>query len=381
MKSMDTETRQRGRPERGDAATPGHGDENYFAASPHLRVSASLLIALLVMCAMRASAAGVWTRQQSGTMAWLHAVYFLDQNRGWAVGSGGALLATTDGGEHWTVMKRPTEDALRDLYFSDEKTGWLVCERSVYLLKTKDEQRTYLMSTSDGGASWKRVNIATGEADARLVRALFTNRERGWVFGEAGALYMTRDGGKSWLRQRSPTRFLLLGGTSIDADRIWLVGAGATIVHTSDGGETWRTGALVGVADTASVSGRVRLNAVSFVEPRIGWAVGNGGRIFNTLDGGRTWRAQTSNVTADLFDVKFLNASEGWAVGAAGTLIHTTDSGLHWQTVETGTTHPLERLFFAGRERGWAVGFGGTILAYTPGGPQSPQAPKLKGQK
>jgi photosystem II stability/assembly factor-like uncharacterized protein len=339
------------------------------------------LIVLLVVCAACVQAAGVWTRQQSGTMAWLHAAYFLDQNRGWAVGSNGTLLATVNGGETWTTMKRPTEDALHDIYFSDEKTGWLVCERSVYLLRTKDEQRTYLMSTTDGGASWKRVQLSGSDADARLVRALFTTREHGWVFGEAGALYMTRDGGKNWLRQRSPTRYLLLGGASVDADRIWLVGAGATILQTSDGGATWRTGSLIGANDAATASARVRLNAVSFVEPRIGWAVGTGGRIFNTLDGGRTWRAQASNVTADLFDVKFLNASEGWAVGAEGTLIHTTDSGIHWQAVESGTTHPLERLFFSGRERGWAVGFGGTILAYTPGGPQSPKAPKLKAQR
>jgi photosystem II stability/assembly factor-like uncharacterized protein len=305
-------------------------------------------------------------------MAWLHAVYFLDENRGWAVGGSGALLGTTDGGATWKVMRRPTEDSLRDLYFTNEQTGWLVCERSVYMLKMNDEPRAYLMKTTDGGSTWDRVNVVGSQVDARLVRALFTVRGRGWAFGEAGALFTTRDGGTSWTRQRVPTRHLLLGGDFITADKGWLVGAGATILQTSDGGETWR-------ADAVDAAG-VRFNAVSFVEPRIGWAVGSAGRVFNTIDGGRTWQAQKSGVTSDLLDVKFLDASEGWAVGAQGTIIHTTDSGLHWQVVPSDTRHPLERVCFISRERGWAVGFGGTIITYAPAS-RPRRVPELKSQE
>jgi photosystem II stability/assembly factor-like uncharacterized protein len=305
-------------------------------------------------------------------MAWLHAVHFLDQQRGWAVGGSGVLLETTDGGATWKSLRRPSEDTLRDLYFSDEQTGWLVCERSIYLLKTKDEPRTYLMNTTNGGLTWKRVNVIGREADARLVRALFTREGRAWAFGEGGLLYTTNDGGTNWARQRVPTRHLLLGGDFIDADRGWLVGAGATILQTWDGGQTWH-------ADTVNAAG-VRFNAVSFVETRLGWAVGTEGRVFATIDGGRTWREQASGVRADLLDVKFLDASEGWAVGAQGTIIHTTDSGLHWRVVPSGTFHPLERLSFINRDRGWAVGFGGTIIAYAPGTPTPKKAPELKGK-
>ena len=328
----------------------------------------------LLSTAFVAQGAGSWTRQRSGTMAWLHAVYFLDENRGWAVGGNGALLGTTDGGETWEALRRPSEDTLRDLYFFDEQTGWLVCERSVHLLKTNDEPRAYLMKTTDNGSTWKRVNVVGSQVDARLVRALFTVRGRAWAFGEAGALFTTHDGGTSWTRQRVPTRHLLLGGDFITADRGWLVGAGATILQTSDGGETWRASLL-------NDAQGVRFNAASFVEPRIGWAVGSAGRVFATIDGGRTWQAQKSGTSADLLDVKFLDASEGWAVGAKGTVIHTTDSGLHWQTVPSDTTHPLERLCFVSRERGWAVGFGGTIISYAPAASTPKKAPELKGQK
>jgi photosystem II stability/assembly factor-like uncharacterized protein len=329
-------------------------------------------LVLIGLCATLAPASSAWRRQQSGTMAWLHAVYFLDQDRGWAVGGNGALLSTKDGGKTWALMRRPSDDALRDLYFADEKNGWLVCERSIYLLKEKDEPRTYLLNTTDGGATWKRVNVTAKEVDARLVRALFTPEGRAWAFGEAGALYTTRDGGVSWVRQRVPTQHLLLGGAFLNAEEGWLVGAGATLLQTSDGGQTWRAGTIMGPA-------QVRFTAVSFVDRLRGWAVGTGGLVFATGDGGRSWRAQASKVTADLYDVKFVDASQGWAVGAEGTIIHTTDGGGHWAIEPSDTTHPLERLYFVNRERGWAVGFGGTIISYDTSA--ATRAPELKGQR
>jgi photosystem II stability/assembly factor-like uncharacterized protein len=292
-------------------------------------------------------------------LAWLHSVFFLDESQGWAVGSKGTFLATVDGGKSWQIKPSPTEDALRDIYFTDDKTGWVLCEASLFDLKHKEDPRTYLMQTTDAGDTWKRINILGADVNARLVRTIFSGG-RGWAFGEEGAIFTTRDMGLNWSRLKSPTRHLLLGGTFIDDDRGWLVGAGATIIQTADGGETWHISKLV-EANRMSV----RFGATSFVGNRLGWAVGSGGSIYHTQNGGRTWEQQVSGITADLFDVKFLDATEGWAVGAEGTIIHTTDGGLHWAEERSDTEHPLERIFFADRHHGWAVGFGGTVVAYT----------------
>jgi photosystem II stability/assembly factor-like uncharacterized protein len=299
-----------------------------------------------------------WMRQRVASLAWLHGVFFLDENRGWAVGSKGAFWATLDGGKSWEKKSPPTEGELRDISFTDDKTGWVLCETSLFDLKGKDDPRTYLMQTTDAGASWKRINIAGADVNARLVRAIFSGG-RGWAFGEEGAIFTTRDNGVTWTQLQSPTRHLLLGGTFIDDDRGWLVGAGATIIQTSDGGETWHVSKLGDASRTG-----VRFTATSFVGNRFGWAVGSGGTIYHTENGGRTWQQQSSGITTDLFDVKFLDAAEGWAVGAEGTIIHTRDGGLHWAAERTETEHPLERVFFADRTHGWAVGFGGTVVAY-----------------
>ena len=317
----------------------------------------SCLLLLLLFSQTTLAHGGAWKRQPSGSLSWLHGVFFLDQSRGWAVGSKGAFLATDDGGQTWKARPKPTDDSLIDIYFADPLNGWLVCEVNVYQLKTKDQPRTYLMNTTDGGENWQSVKIPAVDVNARLVRAVFSPSGQGWAFGEGGAVYKSSAGDGNWVKLNAPTRHLLLGGTFIDDHRGWIVGAGATILQTSDGGETWH------VSQLAAAPG-VRFNATSFIGNRLGWAVGSGGNIYRTANGGRTWQSQNSAVAVDLFDVKFLNELEGWAVGADGTAIHTADGGLTWVTEPSGTTHPLERLFFVDRTHGWAVGFGGTILNY-----------------
>ena len=312
-------------------------------------------VLLLVVFCSNAMAESGWARRPSGTLAWLHAVYFVDQNHGWAVGSKGVLLKTGDGGLSWQQQRSPTEANLFDVQFLDANNGWLVCEKNEYELKGQ-EPRSYLMTTGDGGKTWIRVDVKDLDPASRLLRAVFRSSGRGWIFGEAGTVYATQDAGMSWKKLVLQTHYLLLGGTFIDDDRGWLVGAGATVMETSDGGETWHRSAI----DAPGT----RFTAASFVDNRKGWAVGAAGAVYSTSNGGRTWIQQASGVTADLLDVKFLNQLEGWAAGAEGTLIHTTDGGQHWTTVPSGTTHPLERLFFVDGNHGWAVGFGGTVVAY-----------------
>ena len=343
----------------------------------------SLLFSFACCLLPSAAQAAVWEKQRTGTFAWLHSVFFVDERSGWAAGSKGALLSTTDGGATWELRKRPTEDALRDIFFHDAETGWLVCERSIFKPMEKEESISYLLKTTDGGAHWSRVEVTRGpDVDLKLAGLRFADREHGWVYGELGALFLTSDGGKTWSRQRVPTRHLLLSASFLDAQTGWLSGGGMTVLKTSDGGATWRAGTVFLVADgggaqrpkestrgepeqlepeTRQVGGR-RLNAVWFATPVRGWAVGGEGVILATVDGGLTWRPQMSGVGDDLYDVRFFNEAEGWAVGRGGALLHTTDGGRTWTDTKRLTTHALERIHMVGR-RAWAVGFGGTIVA------------------
>src|ERR1043166_5450056 len=112
------------------------------------------MFVLIARCLLPTAYAASWVRQPSGTMAWLHAVYFLDQNRGWVGGSSGAFLQTTDGGVKWSRAPFVTKDTLIDIYFADEKIGWLLAQRDPLKLKA-NERSSYLLNTNDGGVTWR----------------------------------------------------------------------------------------------------------------------------------------------------------------------------------------------------------------------------------
>jgi photosystem II stability/assembly factor-like uncharacterized protein len=55
-------------------------------------------------------------------------VHFIDQDRGWVVGRnfGGKILATSDGGDAWTLLDVPTDDPLLRVRFTKDGHGWIL---------------------------------------------------------------------------------------------------------------------------------------------------------------------------------------------------------------------------------------------------------------
>ena len=287
-------------------------------------------------------------------MAWLHSVYFLDANRGWIAGSNGTLLSTVDGGATWSRTSFTSRDSFNDVYFADSANGWLLGQRDQFNLKP-NERISYLLNTRDGGATWQRTFLNTGDVNTRFTRMVFRDPQHGWVFGETGTVFATTDGGAHWLPQRSASKHLLLGGAFAADNRSLIVGAGATIMQ-SDDGFNWRISA-------ANNDAHDRFNAVA-INSQFIWAAGNNGSILKSINSGRSWLKQNSETNADLLDIKFIDAREGWAVGAHGALLHTNDGGLHWRAETVAGSRGLERLFIIDRHHIWAVGFGGTILRF-----------------
>lgn len=302
-----------------------------------------------------------WRRQPSGSLAWLRAVAFTDARTGLAAGANGVLLKTTDGGATWRKAALPTKDDVRDIFFLDAVTGWLVCNRSEFNLKTARDLRGYLLKTTDGGASWQRIEITNVNANARLTRIVFSDSLNGFALGETGTLFRTNDGGASWQRETVSTKQIFIDAAFIAPTHAWLIGTGGYLMHSSDGGATWRE------QNITSNTPDIRLRAVSFPDATRGWTVGDGGQILHTHNGGKTWQTQAAPTTNNLTDVHFTNAREGFAIGELGTIIHTSNGGATWRTLPSPTSQRLERMFFmrdltTGQTRAWAIGFGGTII-------------------
>ena len=318
----------------------------------------SFIKRLTVLCAFcfifLQTANASWTKKNSGTLAWLHSVYFVDDHRGWIAGSNGTLLTTDDGGASWKQTKKFNDDNIRDVYFADAQNGWLLCERDVYGGDVLSP--SYLLKTSDGGANWERVQVLN-QGRERVVKIFFTKNENGFAVGEAGAIWQTTDDKSVWKKLTLPVRYLMLDGAFADNLHGSLVGGGGTTLFTEDGGLTWNPAAV----DRTNAA--VKLNSIFFVNKNVGWTVGGQGRILFTNNAGKLWHEQNSNVSNNLFDIFFVNTAEGWAVGDDGAILHTTTAGNVWNAEATSDRHKLEKVFFIG-QKGFAVGFGGTLLVY-----------------
>jgi photosystem II stability/assembly factor-like uncharacterized protein len=314
----------------------------------------------------RESAVGGWAAQHSGVLNRLHAVFFVDRQRGWAAGSNGTFLTTEDGGAAWKRVTTPQRDVLRDVFFVDSERGFLLGEYSIFNRRAEDisPDRGFLMATGDAGRNWQPVELRDKSLDASdqrqyngngLVRLLFADDRAGWAVGEAGLILSTRDSGQTWARQRVPVSKLFYDVTALDASQAWAVGGGGTVIRTVDGGKNWNE----------QPSGvKQALHAVHFLDNRRGWAVGANGTIIVTANGGNRWEPQSAGTDATLHAVFFTGKTDGWAAGERGTLLHTANGGQTWEVVPLKTRAHLMRLFFVAPDCGWVVGTNGAVFKY-----------------
>ncbi len=78
------------------------------------------------------------------------------------------------------------------------------------------------------------------------------------------------------------------------------------------------------------------LNAIDFVNEKMGWVAGDDGVLLKTEDGGQTWLPLPQDGNQDISIIDFLNNSIGWAVASDWTkdeeaIMKTTDGGQTWQ--------------------------------------------------
>ena len=129
-----------------------------------------------------------WQRQPGlpGVPVSVSGVFFLDENNGWIAGlrgrggveflsylTDGMVARTTDGGASWTRRDVRTGRALLDVAFMDDRRGWAVGTVGTILY------------SDDGGISWERQASGTKET---LRSIAFSDDANGWAVGEAGTI-------------------------------------------------------------------------------------------------------------------------------------------------------------------------------------------------
>lgn len=204
-------------------------------------------------------------------------IHFIDENKGFIVGSNDKLVKTTNGGQTWTTQTLPSFQflGLNQIRFRNAQEGFIVGGLG------------YLVQTTDGGQTWARINMNAG-FDATY-DVCFPGPNQIWVCGveyftQQGLLWKSSNNGSTWTREystpfpSSPTHISSAGGN------VWLGGGNATIWEARSDFEIVRPSAF------QVTNGSLRSGGLSSVQEsdnsflKIGkGAPGNNGLMSDTL--------------------------------------------------------------------------------------------------
>jgi photosystem II stability/assembly factor-like uncharacterized protein len=229
-----------------------------------------------------------WRQASVPTSVTLTALRFADARRGWAVGHGGVVLATEDGGEHWTRQldgRRAAQRVLEAARIGGNAKAIAEAERLVadgadkplldLLLLGPDRLLVVgayglALASEDGGRTWQswlpRLPNPKG-------LHLYAARQRGQTLllaGEQGLALLSSDGGQSFSPLQTSYKGSFFSAELLGEHDMLLAGLRGTALRSADGGGSWSAidvpmPASI-IATTLSVEGRLlAANQAGFV--------------------------------------------------------------------------------------------------------------------
>ncbi len=310
-------------------------------------------------------------------------------------------MATTS---PWSEVSLNTEANPLDIGFVDENRGFLIGTNRM------------IMETNDGGDTWNERNLdIPSEENFRLISIDFLGEE-GWIAGQPGLVMHTNDGGQNWMR-------LLIGSklpgdpyliTTLGNDSAELATTAGAVYTTKDGGANWegkvseasggirdlrrsKDGGYVSVSSLGNFFATLeadedawqphqrasskRVQTIGYQPSGKLWMLSRGAEIrFNDEDGDiESWRKPIVPITNgyNYLDLAWDPAGQIWAAGGNGTLLVSKDGGQKWQVDPVGDRQPsnLIRILFTeangtDSSKGFVLGERGTLLRWagkTPG--------------
>ncbi len=334
----------------------------------------------------RAAAASGWAVERSGTTASLDAVACGGDGGVpsgfvcWAVGAGGTVLVSFDGGRTWAASHAGGA-MLRGVACYRAGTAYDSC-----------------LAVGDGGtllyslnalSGWTPVGIAPATTRPLNAIACLPGGGRCLAVGDAVAAVGAPATSRSVWHQLSipgPTGGTCAGGAEAclngvalaSAGQQFVVGGGGAIEAQFDAhGGGWRSQLNLGAGYFTAISctpgaapGRGHCLAVG-TDPSLAHS-----RIRFTFDSGATWSAPVAPADGSLPALRGVAVLGGaaaggpaWAVGDHGTILATADGGRHWTLDQSPTTQDLLAVSCPDRRAPRliciAVGSGGTIVTLT----------------
>ncbi len=360
------------------------------------------LIVVLMLGLSSLLFAQTWTVQNPlPTEAYLYNVCTVTEQNIIIGGLGGTLLKSYDAGNTWITQKIKELENIRKICFTDSLNGWLI-------------DSFYLYQTTDGGETWKNVNISNMvnivDFTDYYLTDLFCFHNKFYLFlkpqtavvdeliGITSIVLESSDYGKTWKKQEQQLngKFLCAhflnestgyvytevtvslgesynlcyltrdGGLSWNSFQfpvtyfttsIYFINSGTGFVgkyRSPNGGNTWEN-VFPALEESESI------NDMYFTDNLNGWAISDF-RIFQTHDAGETWKPIEKEDAGKLVDIVFSPSQNGWIVGGDGTIFRKMNTNANWEYLSRGHRTALRDVFFIDENTGWCVGDKGYIL-------------------
>ncbi|HEX6898904.1 MAG TPA: YCF48-related protein [Thermoanaerobaculia bacterium] len=279
----------------------------------------------------------------------------------WVVGNAGLVLHSENYGRHWTRRH------LSGFSPPGESGG-----------------------SSGGGGGFRfegRPGSRPGEetlsrgvlAKSDLYSVHFLDDRNGWVAGDNGALFSTRDSGQTWTQRdagvgRVNFRVVYFSGVAEG----WVVVADGSQLRTSNQGETWKRASIAGLRliEKATFGSDTFTDSCFLRKARYSFCSQNGEISILRLSGSSA--AQTAPAAAYLrallqdpaapISVDVLSSRQAKAVADKGVFQWTEDGGATWSERRLDAHQEFRSVSFSDSQRGWIAGARGTVLATDDGG-------------
>jgi len=314
-------------------------------------------IAISILFVSKSFSQTDWREIDSPTNKLLRHVFFVDSTTGWCAGEDGIILRTTDGGLSWEEQNSTVSTFIIALFFLNENLGWALTVRDTFPFGT------IIIKTTNGGNEWIAENYP--EDNVFMNTIFYFDSLNGWIGGSKIA--GTTDGGISWVDANIDSSLVsnlpVLNFNFYNRQFGYACGGfidlAGVIWRTTNFGLNWSS---VGVSPDQVFDMFVfdSLNAIALSgDPEGFFGTGN----IKTTDAGESWSFEELPLFALSFAIDFRTNTEGWSASGYKSLF-TSDKGETWVEKDLADSWVVFDLTFTDPYTGYAVGENGLILKY-----------------
>ncbi len=272
-----------------------------------------------------------WTQAKVPVSSDLTAVFFVNDQKGWAVGHDGVILHSGDGGITWTTQL----DGVR----ANER-----------LMEHMQGQVDANPKSAEGKRLLEeaRRNKEQG-ADKPFLDVWFADENNGYVVGAYNLFFRTRDGGKNWeslFDETDNPKLLNLYAIGPAGGGLYIAGEGGLVLKLDP--ETKRFKALP-TPYNGSYFGVVGDKSAALV-------FGLRGNVYRTDDGGKTWAKVDAGLPATIVSGLATATGAIMLADVGGRIAVSTDGGRTFKPASLPTTVPISGIADAGNGRLARVG-------------------------